>query len=795
MNTIQKRHSAVVVTALPVEYQAVRAHLADLAENVHPQGTVYETGRFVPRSDVVWDVSILEVGQGNPGAAFETERAISHLKPSVVFFVGVAGGIKDVKLCDVVAATKVYGYESGKQRELFEPRPDVGISSYSLVQRARAEARKGNWIARMKSPVPVKPSAVLGPIAAGEKVVASSESDLMTFLRRNYGDALAVEMEGRGFLEAAHANRAVEALIVRGISDLIDSKSEYDRIGYQLHAATCASAFAFEILANFEGRSGGEEGRYIIVLSGSVSEMNRSRVEAIVKHLRALCGDAQLTLEKVEAGSIRLVLRGSYEGYERLRSMVVSGRLSKETGIVVESLSEFEEIEWQAQRFDEQGVQTARQGSVGTMLALPVVEQPKAEPVEELVLELTDLKFHEEDGVRRASARARLGYGPATVGQREVASAQSWRFVAPMGPIEAEELRWYLEKYAVWPSEYFRERARKVEESLVKWGQLLHAAAMPVAETANVMKAWARVDGHASRRFSVHVDAALEQGATEAEVNASKEAATLLLGLPWELIRDGDGLLFQGAKPMRVRRRLPNRGEEREQTVVATPIRILLVTARPEDDHCLYIDHRASALPLVQAMEALSGEVRIKVLMPPTLEALGKELKSAYDAREPYHVVHFDGHGIYDRRVGLGGLCFEHPEDGGKLEPWVPLQPLRGQRSRSQDDRQSHPRATHFLHQFQAGQFRHVVVSNQEIEILPMKRLPARGPVFSRVHLIAGAKQDLGVELADDHVILDDEDARGPIHRGWRRSENRLGARSFKDGFHFFAFQLGSAFG
>ena len=37
-------------------------------------------------------------------------------------------------------------------------------------------------------------------------------------------------------------------------------------------------------------------------------------------------------------------------------------------------------------------------------------------------------------------------------------------------------------------------------------------------------------------------------------------------------------------------------------------------------------------------------------------------------AREPYHVVHFDGHGVYDPTVGLGGLCFELPEDIGKLE-------------------------------------------------------------------------------------------------------------------------------
>src|SRR5215813_9334736 len=77
--------------------------------------------------------------------------------------------------------------------------------------------------------------------------------------------------------------------------------------------------------------------------------------------------------------------------------------------------------------------------------------QPRAEPLEELVLELADLKFHEQDGVRRASARARLVYEPATPGQREVESKQPWRFIAPIGPLEVGELRWYLEKYAVWP--------------------------------------------------------------------------------------------------------------------------------------------------------------------------------------------------------------------------------------------------------------------------------------------------------------------------------------------------------
>jgi tetratricopeptide (TPR) repeat protein len=291
---------------------------------------------------------------------------------------------------------------------------------------------------------------------------------------------------------------------------------------------------------------------------------------------------------------------------------------------------------------------------------------PAPEPLEELVLHLTDFKMHEEGGTRRASARASFRYEPAATGQRTVESRQTWRLVAPIGPIESEEIRWYLEKYAIWPGECFRERARTVEAKLVKWGKLLYQAALPAEPTTTVMQAWAKVAGRSERRFSIFVEANTEAGAPAAETESAREAATQMLGLPWELIHDGRGFLFQGAHPVRVRRRLPN-SQAREVPVVAPPIRVLLVTARPEDENCAYIDHRASALPLVEAMEALGGLVTLRVLDPPTLPALAKELERAYHSGQPYHVVHFDGHGVYDRRVGLGGLCFEEPDDKDKL--------------------------------------------------------------------------------------------------------------------------------
>src|SRR5258708_9259993 len=160
------------------------------------------------------------------------------------------------------------------------------------------------------------------------------------------------------------------------------------------------------------------------------------------------------------------------------------------------------------------------------------------------------------------------------------------------------------------------------------------------------MNGWARLEDEAGRVFSVEVDAALEAGGSATEVDAARESATLLLGLPWELLHDGDRFLFQGAKPTRVRRRLPST-RVLDVPVVATPIRILLVTARPEDDACGYIAHRASALPLVDAMEAMGGRVFIHLLAPPTLSALREELDRDRSAAEPYHVVHFDGHGVY----------------------------------------------------------------------------------------------------------------------------------------------------
>ncbi|MEH1826725.1 MAG: 5'-methylthioadenosine/S-adenosylhomocysteine nucleosidase [Nostoc sp.] len=251
----------VILTAIEVEHLAVQAHLTELTEETHERGTVYTCGLFkAPNCD--WNVAVAQIGAGNPGASSETERAIERFKPQVILFVGVAGGIKDVNVGDVIAATKIYTYDHGKvlaNKTL--PRPELGSVSYELKQRAMAEARKKEWQNRIRSEpqsdLPRRiPEAKVAPIAAGEKVIASRKAKIYKYLCEYYDDAIAVEMEGFGFLEAvARGNKTVSAIVIRGISDLLEGKAEFDAKGSQALAACHASAFAFELLAKLDGKA------------------------------------------------------------------------------------------------------------------------------------------------------------------------------------------------------------------------------------------------------------------------------------------------------------------------------------------------------------------------------------------------------------------------------------------------------------------------------------------------------------------------------------------------------------
>jgi tetratricopeptide (TPR) repeat protein/nucleoside phosphorylase len=243
--------TVVVCTALDVEYDAVHAKLDGPFVEHEERGTLYEIGTYSTDYGR-WKVALTQTAPGNTSAAAQLERAVTRFHPQIVLFVGVAGGLKDVALGDVVIADFVYDYESGKDTATdFLPRIKTAAPSYRLLERAKKVARQNQWQKRIRATTrDTEPRAIVKPIAAGGKVVGDPRSPIATFLRQHCSDAVAVEMEGHGFLHGAYINADVEALVIRGISDLLSGKADDADRHWQPIAADHAAAFAFELLAN-----------------------------------------------------------------------------------------------------------------------------------------------------------------------------------------------------------------------------------------------------------------------------------------------------------------------------------------------------------------------------------------------------------------------------------------------------------------------------------------------------------------------------------------------------------------
>jgi len=283
------------------------------------------------------------------------------------------------------------------------------------------------------------------------------------------------------------------------------------------------------------------------------------------------------------------------------------------------------------------------------------------EPIEELVLILRDARMRAVDGIQRVTATASVVYEPA---DRSVPAVHSnrFRFVAPLGPIETTELQWYLERYPQWPIGPFRARALQTEVHLSTWGQSLYTEVLGMPGTESVLRAWLQTGERTERRFSIMVDPALELGRSEPDQQEATQAAAILLSLPWELMHDGRGFLFQGTQPVLVRRRLPARSLQKSPAA-HLPLRVLLVNPRPGNEQEHYTDHRASALPLVAALEPLGELAILTVLTPPTFPGLEQTLRNAEEREEPFDVLHLDSHSVFDDKLGATSLCFEDPRD------------------------------------------------------------------------------------------------------------------------------------
>jgi nucleoside phosphorylase len=131
--------SAVIITALPIEIQAILAHLIDRHTVFGKKNMLYECGVF-PDPSGRWFIAAVEIGAGNQGAASAVHAALADFDDiDIVLFSGIAGSLKDeVTFGHVVASSQMCDFHSGKSADEFKARPR------SQVRRRPAQLRLHN---------------------------------------------------------------------------------------------------------------------------------------------------------------------------------------------------------------------------------------------------------------------------------------------------------------------------------------------------------------------------------------------------------------------------------------------------------------------------------------------------------------------------------------------------------------------------------------------------------------------------------------------------------------------------
>jgi hypothetical protein len=72
--------------------------------------------------------------------------------------------------------------------------------------------------------------------------------------------------------------------------------------------------------------------QWVLVLSGTIEDMDKARVEAIMTHLHQLSEDMTLTIQKIEEGSVKLIIESTEEGFKRIKALYRGADLHEVAG-------------------------------------------------------------------------------------------------------------------------------------------------------------------------------------------------------------------------------------------------------------------------------------------------------------------------------------------------------------------------------------------------------------------------------------------------------------------------------
>lgn len=243
-----------IVVALKKEFEALLHYFPELKriESTEEDTRSYYSASVKAAGGIQYRIIVtLLPSIGNLDAAHATADLINRWNPRYILVAGIAGGLRrDAQnFGDIIASESIVYYEPGKvSGALIEPRNRQFLADRTLLD-GLLNVQDTRW----KSTLPERPdgkpsSAVLprihiGPIASGEKVIASvKETQRLLSIQRNL---IGIEMESAGVASAAFsALKKIGFITVRAICDFADNQKNDNWHSYAAHAAAaCVRAF------------------------------------------------------------------------------------------------------------------------------------------------------------------------------------------------------------------------------------------------------------------------------------------------------------------------------------------------------------------------------------------------------------------------------------------------------------------------------------------------------------------------------------------------------------------------
>ncbi|MDZ8025952.1 MAG: tetratricopeptide repeat protein [Nostoc sp. DedQUE11] len=191
----------------------------------------------------------------------------------------------------------------------------------------------------------------------------------------------------------------------------------------------------------------------------------------------------------------------------------------------------------------------------------------------------------------------------------------------PFTPKEERQLEWYFEEWLTYPM-LNGKKAEAAKTSVVSYGESLFN---------QVFKA--DIDAYSLYR---QLRGNLKQVKIEIVGNSPEFHA-----LHWEAMRDKDWPRPLSVDCVMIRKRLDKVASVAANMAESPVINLLVVIARPDEEHD--VGYRTIARPLIEVIQNSHLPVNIDLLRPGTYESLERHLEAK--GAGYYHIIHFDCHG------------------------------------------------------------------------------------------------------------------------------------------------------